>query len=258
MISQLTSQQKIKTMNNEIKALYDGIMRAKRIVAFTGAGVSVPSGIPDFRSANGLFSTPYGQFSAEEVVSHDFFFAHNKDFYNFYINKMVYPSAKPNDMHLLLARLEDMGKLTSVVTQNIDGLHQLAGSKRVYELHGSVKRNYCTKCHTFYDEKYVVKSHVCEECGGLIKPDVVLYGESLDDGVVSGAIHDIRQADMFIVIGTSLVVYPAAGLVHYFRGDNTAIINKSHTAYDTSANILINDDCAHVAQEIASLMGIQL
>ncbi len=245
-------------MNNDVKALYDGIMRSSRIVAFTGAGISVPSGIPDFRSANGLFSTPYGQFSAEEVVSHDFFFAHNKDFYDFYVNKMVYPSAKPNAMHSLLARLEDMGKLISVVTQNIDGLHQMAGSKRVQELHGSVRRNYCTKCHTFYDEKYIVKSHVCEECGGLIKPDVVLYGESLDDRVISNAIHDIRQADMFIVIGTSLVVYPAAGLVHYFRGDNTAIINKSHTTYDGLARIAINGDCANVAQEMASLMGIKL
>lgn len=245
-------------MTDKVSILQDIIANSSHIVAFTGAGISVPSGIPDFRSANGLFATKHGNYCAEEVVSHDFFYMHNEDFYSFYLNKMVYPSAKPNPAHTLLARLEDMGKLRSVVTQNIDGLHQMAGSKRVHELHGSIKRNYCTKCHAFYDENYMLHSTKCSKCGGLIKPDVVLYGESLDDNTVANAIHDIRNADTFIVIGTSLVVYPAAGLVHYFRGNKIVIINKSNTMYDASADLLINDDCANVATLLAKNMEIEL
>ena len=233
---------------NDLKA---AIETSRRIVVLTGAGASVPSGIPDFRSAHGLYSTPFGNYPAETVISHDFFLSHPKEFYEFYKSKMIYQNAKPNAMHLLLARLEKEGRIEGIVTQNIDGLHQAAGSEKVFELHGSIERNRCERCHKFFDLDYIV-SHEgvphCDECGGIIKPEVVLYGENLDERVLRSAIGAIRRADMLIVVGTSLVVYPAAGLVGYFTGDVTAVINKSSTYFDSQADILLNEDCGKVAE----------
>ena len=240
--------------NVQSQALSDlksAIEKSNRIVVLTGAGASVPSGIPDFRSSHGLYSTPFGKYPAETVVSHDFFMMHPSEFYDFYKTKMVYPNAKPNAMHILLAKLEEKGKIEGIVTQNIDGLHQAAGSKRVYELHGSVWRNRCERCRKFFDLNYVVTHEGvphCDACGAIIKPEVVLYGENLDENVLRGAIHAIQRADMLIVIGTSLVVYPAAGLLGYFGGEITAVVNKSSTYFDTQADILINDDCRTVAE----------
>lgn len=236
--------------------LVSAINKSKRIVAFTGAGVSVPSGIPDFRSANGLYSTKFGLFSPEEVVSHDFFFEHNKEFFEFYLQKMVYPDAQPNAMHKLLATLENMGKLSCVITQNIDGLHQRAGNKHVCELHGTVHKNTCTHCGEKFELEYMLKRQTCDSCGALIKPDVVLYGEMLDDGVIARAIDEIRKADMFLVIGTSLVVYPAAGLVNYFKGETTALINKSSTSFDGHADIILHEDCAEVAKYVIDRLTV--
>lgn len=242
------------TFSNETAASLDALKKAiensRRIVVLTGAGASVPSGIPDFRSAHGLYATPFGNYPAETVISHDFFLSHPKEFYEFYKSKMIYPSAKPNAMHTLLARLEKEGRIEGVVTQNIDGLHTAAGSKKVYELHGSIERNRCERCHKFFDLDYIIASEGiphCDECGGIIKPEVVLYGENLDENVLSGAIRAIQRADMLMVIGTSLVVYPAAGLVGYFTGRVTALVNKSSTYFDSQADILINEDCEKVA-----------
>ncbi len=234
-----------------LEELKEAIRTHDKIVVLSGAGISVPSGIPDFRSAHGLYSTKYGNLSAEEIISHDFFLSHVDVFYEFYKSKMLYPSAKPNAMHSLLARLEREGKISLVITQNIDGLHQEAGSKCVCELHGSVHRNHCERCGKFFDLNYITASTgtpKCDECGGIIKPDVVLYGEMLDSKDLNNAVRALSQADMLIVIGTSLVVYPAAGLCEYFGGDTTAVINKSSTYMDARADILINDDCALVAE----------
>lgn len=240
-------------MNEKIKVLTDILRESKKIVFFGGAGVSTASNIPDFRSANGLFSERLNRsFTPEQLVSHTFFVRYPEDFYAFYKDKLVYPEAKPNACHMALAKLEEMGKLKAVVTQNIDGLHQMAGSKRVYELHGSVHRNYCTKCHKFYEADYMLASEgipKCDICEHIIKPDVVLYEEGLDDQVVSGAISAIREADTLIIGGTSLVVYPAAGLIDYFRGKNLVLINKSATSADNRADLVINDDIAKVMQE---------
>ncbi len=240
-------------VNMDIKALTDlksAIEKSNRIAVLTGAGASVPSGIPDFRSAHGLYSTPFGQYPAETVISHNFFTAHPSEFYDFYKSRMIYRHAKPNAMHKLIARLENVGKIEGVVTQNIDGLHQAAGSEKVFELHGSIWRNRCEKCRKFFDLDYII-SHEgvprCDECGGVIKPEVVLYGETLDSRVLMGAINAIEHADMLVVIGTSLVVYPAADLVHYFYGDVTCVINKSGTFFDSKADILLNEDCQDVA-----------
>jgi len=234
--------QELKTIINE----------SKRIVFFGGAGVSTASGIPDFRSANGLYHEKYHRtFSPEEMVSHMFFTDYTEDFFKFYKQKLVYPEAKPNACHIALAKLEKEGKLKAVVTQNIDGLHQEAGSKKVFELHGSVKRNYCTQCHTFYDADYVMQAKgipYCEKCGGIIKPDVVLYGEGLDNRVVSQAIEAIENADTLIIGGTSLIVYPAAGLIDYFRGNKLVLINKSQTATEGHADLVIHEDIAKVMQ----------
>ena len=242
------------TFSNETAASLDALKKAiensRRIVVLTGAGASVPSGIPDFRSAHGLYATPFGNYPAETVISHDFFLSHPKEFYEFYKSKMIYPGAKPNAMHTLLARLEKEGRIEGVVTQNIDGLHTAAGSKKVYELHGSIERNRCERCHKFFDLDYIISSEGiphCDECGGIIKPEVVLYGENLDENVLKGAIRTIQRADMLMVIGTSLVVYPAAGLVGYFTGRVTALVNKSSTYFDSQADILINEDCEKVA-----------
>ena len=241
-------------MSNAVELLVGILKESHNIVFFGGAGVSTASGIPDFRSSNGLYSQKLSRhFTPEQAVSHSFFVRYTEDFYDFYKKHLVYPQAKPNACHQALAELEEMGKLKAVVTQNIDGLHQAAGSKKVYELHGSVLRNYCMECHAFYDADYVMKTEgvpKCEKCGGTVKPDVVLYEEGLDDGVISGAIRAISQADTLIIGGTSLVVYPAAGLIDYFSGKNLVLINKSTTSADHKADLVINDDIAKVMKEV--------
>lgn len=232
-------------MNEKIQRLTEMLQKGQNIVFFGGAGVSTASNIPDFRSSNGLFSKKLNRsFTPEQLVSHTFFVRYPEEFFAFYKENLVYPEAKPNDCHIALARLEEMGKLKAVVTQNIDGLHQAAGSKTVYELHGSVLRNYCTRCHAFYDAKYILDAEgipVCSQCGGSVKPDVVLYEEGLDDKIITNSIQAIAQADTLIIGGTSLVVYPAAGLIDYFRGKNLILINKSSTSADSRADLVIND-----------------
>ena len=223
------------------------VSESSHIVFFGGAGVSTESGIPDFRSVDGLYHQKY-DYPPETILSHSFFIRNPKEFYKFYRDKMLIENAKPNITHLKLAELEKSGKLSAIVTQNIDGLHQAAGSKTVYELHGSTLRNYCEKCHKFYDVNYIKNSQgvpLCD-CGGIIKPDVVLYEEGLDDNNVTNAVNCIKQADMLIVGGTSLGVYPAAGLIDYYRGDKLVLINKSATPYDNRADILINAPLADV------------
>lgn len=224
------------------------------IVFLGGAGVSTESNIPDFRSENGLYNAKikYGA-SPETLISRSYFDRYPDKFFKYYKENLIYLDAKPNAAHYALAKLEKMGKLKAVVTQNIDGLHQLAGSKTVYELHGSVLRNYCMKCHRFYTaEEILAKSGVphCDECGGIIKPDVVLYEEGLDDYVWEHAYKAINRADVLIVGGTSLVVYPAAGLVDIYRGDKLVLINKSATSFDNQANLVINDSIGKVLGEV--------
>lgn len=224
-----------------INKLQQAIDSSKNIVFFTGAGISTASGIPDFRSATGLYKNVY---RAEEMLSHSFFMNNPEEFYEFYKDKMLYPNAQANDAHKFIAKLQDT-KNVSVVTQNIDGLHQLAGSKNVYELHGSVLRNYCTKCNKFYDLDYIINSKDvprCKECNAIIKPDVVLYEEALDDQTVENAVQAIISADLLVVCGTSLNVYPAASFIRYFRGKHLAIINRDETSYDQSCDIVIHDD----------------
>ena len=239
--------------NSKILELAEILRESDNIVFFGGAGVSTASNIPDFRSAKGLYSMRLNKsFTPEELVSHTFFVKYPEDFFEFYKEHLVYPDAKPNDCHKALARLEEMGKLKAVITQNIDGLHQAAGSKKVYELHGSVHRNYCVSCKEFYDSNYVREYdgvQKCAKCGGSVKPDVVLYEEALDDNVVSGAVSAIMRADTLIVGGTSLVVYPAAGLIRYFQGKKLVLINKSATSADREADLVIRDDIAKVMRE---------
>jgi len=219
--------------------LAERVRCAKRVVFFGGAGVSTASGIPDFRSEDGLYHQKF-KYPPEEMLSHEFYLTHTEEFFDFYRTRMIALGAKPNQAHYKLAELEREGKLTAVVTQNIDGLHQAAGSKRVYELHGSVHRNVCQRCGHVYSAEWIMGTtgvpH-CEECGGRIKPDVVLYGESLDEKTLIGAAEDIQSCDMLIVGGTSLVVYPAAGLVQYFQGDDLVIVNKQPTPQDGAANL---------------------
>lgn len=240
-------------MDEKILRLSAILKESDNIVFFGGAGVSTASGVPDFRSSNGLYSKKLNKnFSPEQAVSHSFFMEYPDEFYDFYKKNLVYPDAKPNDCHFALAKLEEMGKLKTVVTQNIDGLHQAAGSKAVYELHGSVLRNYCMKCNAFYDENYVVNAEgvpKCKKCGGVVKPDVVLYEEGLDDQVISASIRAISEADTLIIGGTSLIVYPAAGLINYFRGRHLVLINKSTTPADSKADLVINDNIASVMKE---------
>ena len=237
-------------MDTEIEQLTKILKESNNIVFFGGAGVSTESGIPDFRSANGLFNEKLNiTFTPEQLVSHSFYIRYPKEFFNFYKAKLIYPQAKPNKAHISLAKLEEMGKLKAVITQNIDGLHQAAGSKNVFELHGSVLRNYCVKCHAFYDEKFILDSKdvpTCTKCGGNVKPDVVLYEEGLDDNVIRDAIRAIANADTLIIGGTSLVVYPAAGLIDYFRGKNLILINKSTTTADSKADLVIHDSIGKV------------
>ena len=240
-------------MNTEIEKLTQILRYSNNIVFFGGAGCSCESGIPDFRSASGLWNEKLKiNLTPEQLVSHTMFMKYPKEFFEFYRDKLIYPDAKPNAAHIALAKLEEMGKLKAVVTQNIDGLHQAAGSKHVYELHGSVLRNYCVKCHAFYDEKFILESKgvpTCTKCGGNVKPDVVLYEEGLDDNVIRGAIAAISKADTLIIGGTSLVVYPAAGLINYFRGKNLVLINKSSTSADNKADLVIHEAIGKVLGE---------
>lgn len=218
------------------------------IVFFGGAGVSTESGIPDFRSVDGLYHQEY-DYPPETILSHSFYRRKPEEFYRFYRKKMLFPDAKPNRAHLKLVQLEQEGKLSCVITQNIDGLHQAAGSGKVFELHGSVLRNYCEYCHTFHDLSYIMNSDgvpSCKSCGGPVKPDVVLYEESLDQDTLNNAVSHIASADMLIVGGTSLAVYPAAGLIDYFRGDRLVVINKSPTPRDKFADLVIQDSIGEV------------
>lgn len=227
------------------------INESNNIVFFGGAGVSTESGIPDFRSVDGLYNQKY-DYPPEEILSHTFFNTHTEYFYDFYRDKMLVLDAEPNAAHLKLAELEQAGKLTAVVTQNIDGLHQKAGCKNVFELHGSVHRNYCTSCHKFYNAEYIKSSKGVPRCncGGIIKPDVVLYEEGLDDNTVSGAINAIKNADCLIVAGTSLNVYPAAGFVRYFCGKYFVLINRDPTPADSMADLVIHDKVGKVLSAI--------
>ena len=239
-------------MSKEVERLQELIDQYDNIVFFGGAGVSTESGIPDFRSVDGLYNQQY-DYPPETILSHTFFRRNTEEFYRFYRAKMLALDAKPNAAHKKLAQWEQEGKLKAVVTQNIDGLHQAAGSKVVYELHGSVHRNYCQKCGAFYDARYMLESTgipKCEKCGGIIKPDVVLYEEGLDDATIRGAIHAISHADVLIIGGTSLVVYPAAGLIDYFKGSHLILINKSKTERDSQADLIINDKIGEVFKQL--------
>lgn len=235
-------------MNIELKEI---ISNSENIVFFGGAGVSTESGIPDFRSVDGLYSTKY-KYPPETMISHSFFRSNTEEFYDFYINKMIFLDAKPNSAHKKLAELERQGKLKAVITQNIDGLHQVAGSKNVLELHGSVHRNYCMKCNKFHDVNFIVNSKGLPkcDCGGRVKPDVVLYEESLDNNVMENAVRFIEEADVLIIGGTSLVVYPAAGLINYFKGSKLILINKTATSMDRKADLAIYDSIGEVFEGI--------
>ncbi len=239
-------------MDERISSLANILKNSNNIVFFGGAGVSTASNIPDFRSSNGLYSKKLNRnFSPEEAVSHSFLINHPEEFYDFYKRNLIYPDAKPNPCHYALAKLEEMGKLKAIVTQNIDGLHQMAGSKNVFELHGSVHRNYCQNCGKKFDVSYIVSQQgvpICDACHSKVRPDVVLYEEGLNEAVIYGAIDAISKADTLIIGGTSLVVYPAAGLVRYFKGNNLVLINKSSTNADSSADLLIQDDIASVME----------
>lgn len=238
----------------DANSLKDLIANHNNIVFFGGAGVSTESNIPDFRSSTGLFSQKLNkQFTAEQLVSHTFFVRYPEEFFEFYKDKLIYPNAKPNNAHIALAKLEEMGKLKAVITQNIDGLHQMAGSKNVLELHGSVHRNYCTKCGKFFDLESMLNLGgnipYCDNCGSIVKPDVVLYDEALDSDVITKTISAISNADLLIIGGTSLAVYPAASFIDYYKGDYIALINKANTVYDKSASLVINKPIGEVLYE---------
>ncbi len=235
-------------MEEKLKVLQDWLDQSKRVVFFGGAGVSTESNIPDFRSQDGLYNQQY-EYPPEVILSHSFFMARTEEFYRFYRSKMIYAEARPNAAHLALARLEKTGKLAAVITQNIDGLHQAAGSKKVLELHGSVLRNRCMSCGKFYAGTEVITG--CSgvprcSCGGVIKPEVTLYEEMLPDGVMEAAVEEIALADMMIVGGTSLGVYPAAGLVNYYRGNRLVLINRSPTPYDSKADLLLGGSIGRI------------
>lgn len=234
-----------------IERLNDMIKESSNIVFFGGAGVSTESGIKDFRSADGIYSMDY-KFSPEEVLSHTFYEKHTEDFYDFYRKYLCFPNAEPNKAHYKLADLEKSGRLKAVITQNVDGLHQMAGSNKVFELHGSALRNYCVRCGKFYDFNSVYLSEGIPrcDCGGIIKPDVVLYEESLDDKVIYGAVNAISEADMLIVAGTSLKVYPAAGFIRYFKGKHFVLINMDKTDMDSDFGLVIHDKVGDVLDKI--------
>ncbi|MEG1559680.1 MAG: NAD-dependent protein deacylase [Clostridia bacterium] len=239
--------------NLKLETLKKMIESAKRIAFLGGAGVSTESGIPDFRSENGIFDAikRFG-YPPEVLLSHSFFLSHTEDFYEYYKSALLVTDAIPNAAHIALSKLEKTGKLTAVITQNIDGLHQKAGSECVFELHGSIYRNYCMKCKRAYDAEYIKLSVGVPKCvcGGTIKPNVVLYEEPLESKTIEGAVKNIMRADMLIVGGTSLSVYPAAGLIEYYRGDKLALINKSKTPYDNRANVIINEAIGEVLKMV--------
>lgn len=234
-------------MNEKWRQLKEWIDGSDNIVFFGGAGVSTESGIPDFRSVDGLYNQQY-KYPPKTIISHSFYMRYPEEFYRFYKDRMLFAGALPNGAHKALARLEERGKLKAVITQNIDGLHQMAGSREVLELHGSVHRNYCTRCGQFYDLDYIVKSDGVPHCscGGVIKPDVVLYEEGLDNRTLQKSVDYIRNADILIIGGTSLVVYPAAGLIDYYRGNKLVLINKAATSRDSQADLVISDPIGEV------------
>ena len=238
-------------MEDSVKKLKEIVDNSDNIVFFGGAGVSTESNIPDFRSTDGLYNQTY-KYPPETILSHSFYVRNTEEFYRFYKDKMLYLDAKPNKAHLKLAEWEKNGKLKAVITQNIDGLHQAAGSKKVYELHGSVLRNYCTKCGKFFSAQYILESDGVPkcECGGIIKPDVVLYEEGLDNEVMRNAISAITNADVLIIGGTSLAVYPAAGLIDYYRGNKLVLVNKSTTPMDSRANLLVSGSIGEIFDQI--------
>lgn len=238
-------------MNEKIEKFKTLVNESNNIVFFGGAGVSTESGIPDFRSKDGLYNQKY-KYPPEEILSHTFFMNNTEEFFKFYKEKMNSLKYEPNVTHIKLAELEKEGKLKAVVTQNIDGLHQKAGSKNVYELHGSVLRNYCMKCHKFYDAEYVFNSSGVPKCScsGIIKPDVVLYEEALDEETLEKSVYAIANADLLIVAGTALTVYPASGLINYFRGKNLVLINRDTTPFDNRADLVINESLGKVFGEI--------
>lgn len=236
-----------------LKTLENWLGESRRAVFFGGAGVSTESGIPDFRSVDGLYNQSYDE-PPEAIISHSYFKAKPEIFFRFYKEKMLYLDAKPNAAHRTLAQLEELGHLAAVVTQNIDGLHQRAGSRTVYELHGSVHRNYCMDCHKFFDARYVKEAEGiprCDVCGGVIKPDVVLYEEPLDQVVVEKAVDAIAKADLLLVGGTSLAVYPAAGLLRYYGGDRLVLINKTPTPYDSTADLILTGKIGELLGQLA-------
>ena len=242
-------------MDGKWQQLKEWMDESSNIVFFGGAGVSTESGIPDFRSVDGLYNQQY-KYPPETIISHSFYVRYPEEFYRFYKDRMLFTEARPNAAHKALARLEEQGKLRAVITQNIDGLHQMAGSKEVLELHGSVHRNYCTRCGEFHDLDYVVK---CDgvphcSCGGVIKPDVVLYEEGLDNRTLQKAVNYIRNADVLIVGGTSLVVYPAAGLIDYYRGSKLVLINKGATSRDSQADLVISD---RIGEVLGAVTGVK-
>lgn len=235
-----------------INTLREIVQRYDNIVFFGGAGVSTESGIPDFRSVDGLYHQQY-DYPPETILSHTFYRRNTGEFYRFYRNKMLFTDAKPNAAHKKLAELEQAGKLRAVITQNIDGLHQAAGSKTVLELHGSVLRNYCESCGQFHDVSYILETEgvpKCQKCGGPVKPDVVLYEEGLDQKTINAAVRYIHEADVLIIGGTSLAVYPAAGLIDYFKGDQLVVINKAPTPRDTHADLLIQAPIGEVFSQL--------
>lgn len=242
-------------MDEKLETLRQWIAESHNIVFFGGAGVSTESGIPDFRSVDGLYNQQYA-YPPETIISHSFYVRYPEEFYRFYKDRMLFADAKPNAAHRALAKLEADGRLKAVITQNIDGLHQMAGSREVLELHGSVHRNYCTRCGKFYSLDDVIRREGVPrcDCGGTVKPDVVLYEEGLDSNTLEKSVRYIRQADMLIIGGTSLVVYPAAGLIDYYRGSKLVLINKDATARDSQADLVIN---GRIGEVLGAVTGVQ-
>ena len=241
----------VNNMTDKISKLQTIIDNSKNVVFFGGAGVSTESGIPDFRSQDGLYNQKY-RFPPEVILSHDFFMDYTEEFYEFYRDKMLALDAQPNAAHIWLAKLEEAGRLSAVVTQNIDGLHQKAGSQKVYELHGSVLRNYCTRCGKFHSAEFIKESSGVPKCscGGTVKPDVVLYEEGLDQKTIEKSVMAIHRADLLIVAGTSLTVYPAAGLIDYYQGNRLVLINRDATPYDNRADLIFHESLGNIFSKL--------